>query len=398
MSASTYVLLFALYALCGWLVEALFRSLRQRRFVNAGFLVGPFVPTYGMGALITMAVNEHFASQPLAARVLYFALSLTALEYALGWLVERLFRIKLWDYSDNRLNLHGRICLKFSALWTLFALAFVVLIHPRTTVLVATVPLGLARTSALVVLGYFAVDLLVSALWLTSFRDKLAALYTEYVTVERADMGEVFASFGRLTRAFPHLNRLIQQQIYAGIKEKVGDAIERVGNHWHGQWDTVLPDSGEYDALVRDILEHPEFQRLATFRHHDASILEHAKKVSRYAYKICKVLHFDYRSAARGGLLHDFFLYDWRCHDVPDLPKEKFHGLAHPAIALGNAEKHFVLNDVERDIILRHMWPLTLTPPRYKESFVVTFADKAVSSQEAATLLAAKVREHITRS
>ena len=83
-----------------------------------------------------------------------------------------------------------------------------------------------------------------------------------------------------------------------------------------------------------------------------------------------------------GALLHDFFLYDWRNHDAPDLPREKYHGIEHPRIALKNAEKYFPLNEIERDIIVKHMWPLTLMPPRYKESFIVTFADKYLSSKE----------------
>ena len=66
----------------------------------------------------------------------------------------------------------------------------------------------------------------------------------------------------------------------------------------------------------------------------------------------------------------------------PDLPREKYHGIEHPKIALQNAEKYFRLNDIERDIIVKHMWPLTLVPPKYKESFIVTFADKYLSSKE----------------
>jgi uncharacterized protein len=96
-------------------------------------------------------------------------------------------------------------------------------------------------------------------------------------------------------------------------------------------------------------------------------------------------LKLDYQSAARGALLHDFFLYDWRNHDVPDLPAGKFHGIEHPKIALANAKKHFVLNDIEKDIVRKHMWPLTLVPPKYKESFIVSFADKYLASKEFVT-------------
>jgi uncharacterized protein len=104
--------------------------------------------------------------------------------------------------------------------------------------------------------------------------------------------------------------------------------------------------------------------------------------VAYFSYRISKYFKLDYRSAARGALLHDFFLYDWRNHDAPDLPREKFHGLAHPAIAVANAKKYFSINEIEEDIIKRHMWPLTLVPPKYKESYIVSFADKYLSSKE----------------
>jgi uncharacterized protein len=107
--------------------------------------------------------------------------------------------------------------------------------------------------------------------------------------------------------------------------------------------------------------------------------------VSYLSYRACKVLKLDYRSAARGALLHDFFLYDWRNHDVPDLPEHKYHGVEHPKIALSNSEKHFILNDIEKDSIIKHMWPLTLVPPKYKESFIVSFADKYLASKEFVT-------------
>ena len=67
---------------------------------------------------------------------------------------------------------------------------------------------------------------------------------------------------------------------------------------------------------------------------------------------------------------------------LPDLPRKKFHGLEHPKIALDNARKYFAVNEIEEDIIVKHMWPLTMVPPKYKESFIVSFADKYLSSRE----------------
>jgi len=142
------------------------------------------------------------------------------------------------------------------------------------------------------------------------------------------------------------------------------------------------PVKNEYAEIVQDILLNDEFLKLQNFYHHNSSIYEHAIIVSYFSYRICKYLNLDYRSAARGGLLHDFFLYDWRKHRRSALTKNKLHGRAHPEIALRNSMKHFELNNIEKDIILKHMWPLTFRPPRYQESFIVTFTDKYIASKE----------------
>ena len=84
------------------------------------------------------------------------------------------------------------------------------------------------------------------------------------------------------------------------------------------------------------------------------------------------------RSLVRGALLHDYFLYDWHIKG----PDRKAHGFSHAAAALQNAERDFALNAVERDIIARHMFPLNLTPPRYRESILVCIADKICAVYE----------------
>ncbi|OHD65434.1 MAG: hypothetical protein A2176_06110 [Spirochaetes bacterium RBG_13_51_14] len=149
-----------------------------------------------------------------------------------------------------------------------------------------------------------------------------------------------------------------------------------------GELNGRRPFEKEFYYAINDIYQHEEFMKLGNYYHHNSSIYDHVKDVSYFAYRICKRLKLDYRSAARGALLHDFFLYNWRDHDAPDLPKENNHGIEHPKIALANAEKYFSLNEIEKDIIKKHMWPLTLVPPKYKESFIVTFADKYLSSKE----------------
>ncbi|MPN07787.1 hypothetical protein SDC9_155059 [bioreactor metagenome] len=80
----------------------------------------------------------------------------------------------------------------------------------------------------------------------------------------------------------------------------------------------------------------------------------------------------------RGALLHDFFLYDW--HEKNQ--NHRLHGFTHPKRALCNAQHYFRLNDIERDVIEKHMWPMTLKPPRFKESLVVCLVDKCCTLSE----------------
>ena len=135
----------------------------------------------------------------------------------------------------------------------------------------------------------------------------------------------------------------------------------------------------EFINIIKDIIENNTVQSLRFFKHHYGSNrYEHCISVAYNSYKICKVLKLDHVSAARAGVLHDLFLYD--CENPETRPKN--HIKEHPKVSLENAQKLFILNDLEKDIILKHMWPITFSPPRYLETFIVTFVDKFCAIKE----------------
>lgn len=376
------LLFFSFYAFGGWVVEVVFRSANRGRFVNAGFLYGPFLPIYGFGTVAVIGFHTLFPDSNIILQTLAYGLAISVTEYLTGTISEKMFGFTLWDYHDNRLNLKGRICLKYSLLWTGAALLLVMFIHPfvertfsfideRHRVWVAT--LGAA---------YFLVDATVSVIAVTSFKKRVLYLRSQYLFIDNEKIQNIFVSFRRLLDAFPRLHGYLHGQITGGIKSRAESLLTMFEETPRKTREEERANDAEYLRIVADIEQNEDFLRLRDFKHHDDTILNHVEAVSYLAYRICKRLRLDFRSAARGGLLHDFFLYDWRNHDAPDLPREKYHGFEHPKIAMENAERHFKLNEIERDIILKHMWPLTLVPPRYKESFIVTFVDKYVSSRE----------------
>lgn len=138
----------------------------------------------------------------------------------------------------------------------------------------------------------------------------------------------------------------------------------------------------KYLAAVDDIIHHEEYLKLKNYWHHSSNIFDHCVQVSYKSYCVGEKLHLDSISLARGGLLHDFFLYEWRGDRFRIKDFKNSHAFRHPRIALNNAEKYFSINEIEKDIITKHMWPATIVPPRYKESLVVTMVDKYVAGHE----------------
>lgn len=134
----------------------------------------------------------------------------------------------------------------------------------------------------------------------------------------------------------------------------------------------------EFYECILDILNHPVVKQMKKYpQHGNTNCYKHCLYVAYYSFLICNSLGLKAEDAARAGMLHDLFLYDWHTH-----AKETgihFHGLTHPKEALKNADENFELSNLEKDIILKHMWPLTITPPQYPESFVICFVDKFCS-------------------
>ena len=136
----------------------------------------------------------------------------------------------------------------------------------------------------------------------------------------------------------------------------------------------------EFDDIIRNIIENQKVQEMKKYKqHYETSTFDHCYMVSYYCYKVCKKLKLDYKSAARAGMLHDFFLYDWRIKNG----RKGLHAFTHPRTAYKNASNLVNLNDKETDIILKHMWPVTFFSfPKYAESFILTLVDKYCALNE----------------
>lgn len=137
-----------------------------------------------------------------------------------------------------------------------------------------------------------------------------------------------------------------------------------------------------FRKTVKEVVCQKEYQKMKSFFAHGRySLYDHCFRVALLSYSLAKEkgLKLDLRSLIRGALLHDFYLYDWhKKHEG-----HRLHGLFHPAKALKNAKKIYILNKKEENMILSHMFPITLWVfPKSKEAWLLTKADKICAKKE----------------
>jgi len=116
------IIYFSVCAFIGWILQAIEDLFQRKKITNTGFLYGPFIPLFGFTALIIYFFNLYFVNYSLQFRLIIFFILPTLMEYFTGFFLEKMFKVKLWDYSDYRFNINGRISLLASIIWFILVL------------------------------------------------------------------------------------------------------------------------------------------------------------------------------------------------------------------------------------------------------------------------------------
>jgi len=167
--------IFIIYAFLGWCSEVAFAAVNKGKFVNRGFLNGPVCPIYGVGMLIVVLCLWNLRDRPLLL-FLGSALLTTALEFVTGFVLERFFHDKWWDYSDMPFNIKGYVCLKFTILWGLAASFIIGAIHRFIYMLIEKTPFVLGAILLAVFSAAFIADFIVTLTALVKLPKKLKAM------------------------------------------------------------------------------------------------------------------------------------------------------------------------------------------------------------------------------
>jgi uncharacterized membrane protein len=159
LNFNTYNLIyfFAIYSFAGWCLEVLYYFKNERRFVNRGFLNGPFCPIYGFGIVSLVVFLDSYKDNIF---ILFFSgcFFTSVLEYITGYILEKTFKTKWWDYTDDPFNIHGRVCLPYSLFWGACEVIIIKLIHPFINNVVMYIPKVLGETLISIIFIYFIID------------------------------------------------------------------------------------------------------------------------------------------------------------------------------------------------------------------------------------------------
>ncbi|MDV3428588.1 MAG: hypothetical protein LIR50_16480 [Bacillota bacterium] len=346
-------LYFSSCAFFGWIMESSYRTILERRFFDAGFLYGPIAPIYGIAALLIYFADIYTKNYHLPIRLFILFLIPILVEYMMSYFLEKAFHVRLWDYSNFKLNIHGRVCLPYSILWFFLVLAGVYVLQPAFINAVSNLPPRSIKVFTWVLIVLFTVNIV-------------------YSVNSASNMTRIKSIF-RTTALVPNQSGSDNKEVQLFI-EKTNEAEDE----FDYSRDT------KFYALVQDIAENPVYEGLKKYHHHQHNIYDHSIRVSYISYRtgvfLSNYMKINISDLTRGAMLHDFFLYDWR-KEKP--ASGKLHAFEHPKEALSNSITNFSpISKMERDIILKHMWPINIIPPRYFETLIVATADKYVAAIE----------------
>ena len=259
MSRIVYIVLeyFLVYSFLGWCTEVAYQAVKKGEVINRGFLNGPVCPIYGFGVLAVFrmleAAGEGSLPEQNAFKVFCFGVVLaTAIELFGGWLLDRLFHARWWDYSDRPFNLHGYICLEFSIIWGLGILLVVRGVNPAVTHALGLVPVRVGWILIAVFMIVFTADVMISVMVMTGLNKRMAEIdeMREKMRVVSNDLSERIG-----TRAIDTAQHIDEAKVQASLAKT--EARARVDQK-----------RDEYESRRRDLIA-----RIKASRHFGAGRL-----------------------------------------------------------------------------------------------------------------------------
>lgn len=214
-----YFLLFLVYAVIGWIVEVINAYIKNKKFINRGFLIGPYCPIYGVGMLAIIRLLRGYMDNYMVLFILSMTICMV-LEYLTSYFMELIFKARWWDYSNKRFNINGRICLETAIPFGLGGMMIMYVINPVIEGVLNSISNNMLLVLAISLMTVFLIDLVVSFFIIIKFRNMSSKVYRDDTELMKKRVSKYLSKYSvliiRLINSFPTMKVKVE-----GLKEKL---------------------------------------------------------------------------------------------------------------------------------------------------------------------------------
>lgn len=250
-----YFILFIAYSFLGWLIEVVGKLIEQKKFINRGFLIGPYCPIYGTGAILITFLLKKYTEDPIALFIMAIVIC-GILEYLTSYFMEKIFHARWWDYSRRKFNINGRVCLNTIIPFGLLGMFIIYVSNPFLIEKIQMLPELVLNIVFWTILAIYLIDNIVSTN-VISYVGKTTKEFgknldnTEEITkkVKEALEGKS-GIYRRLLKAYPSI-----QSIKIKIKQKQEEIIKQVEVQKNEIKENVEKQKREIKEKINNIIE-----------------------------------------------------------------------------------------------------------------------------------------------
>lgn len=360
-------LYFSFFAVWGWLIEMAYLSTAGRGLINSGFLQGPFCPAYAFGGILIYPLVYLTAAFPLWLQLIAFALLCSLVEYTAHFALEKILGIRIWDYTDEPFNLHGRISLKYTFFWFLLMFALMLFIQPGTVTLITIMP----TTVRNIFFGIFVVVIPIDYIYSMVVFGKLSKTINtlcEKLNLPQAELHDLQFNRPRIMKEKKRIKKFFKNPDYVKLDEEIREKV---------LVDKIFEKDPAFAEAIRDIRENPLFKDWHEDKPVNRETYIRHLRIAELSWKFCGIMGLDKVTAARGALICAY-------KRKKMTPKGRASSALFPqtTVYLWVKKDFSIENKIEKDVILWYKWPLNFKAPNSLEALMVSFADKIMKSLE----------------
>lgn len=221
-------ILFIIYSFIGWSMEVICKLIEKHKFINRGFLIGPYCPIYGFGCLLITMLLYRYKDDFFSLFVMSM-LVCSILEYFTSFIMEKLFKTRWWDYSTKKFNLNGRICLDTMVPFGMIGCIVMYVINPFFTKILSIIPPNILNIIAIILFAAFIIDNILSFKVILGIRTTITNTEKDATEEITKKVKEIIFRKGflyrRILNAFPNLKN--KKERLLELKAKINDDLNK---------------------------------------------------------------------------------------------------------------------------------------------------------------------------